>query len=100
MALRTLLFAIALGAVLAAAAFVPRSGAKASSTRVARPPACAVACRAAYEAIARALPHDAGNVLARAIVRTPDFSYVDLARAMHVPTAAQIVARWRAASGG
>jgi hypothetical protein len=60
---------------------------------------CSVHCRAAYQAIARALPEDSSNTLARAIVRTPGFGYAELSRALGVPTAGKILAEWRAASG-
>ncbi|HZT17107.1 MAG TPA: hypothetical protein VFA19_14300 [Gaiellaceae bacterium] len=95
-----MLLAIALGAAIAfAVALSPhgRAGAANAPRHVAP---CAAACRAAYRAIARALPRDASNALAPAIVRTRDFSYPELTRALHVPTTAQILARWREASGG
>jgi hypothetical protein len=56
---------------------------------------CNLACRAAYTAIARALPHDRENTLARAILSTPQFDYLQLAKAMHVPTPAQVRRWWR-----
>jgi hypothetical protein len=56
---------------------------------------CNGACRAAYAAIARAFPHDTGNALAPAIVKTPGFSYRELERALHVPSGAQIRTEWR-----
>jgi hypothetical protein len=56
---------------------------------------CASECRAAYTAIARALPQDRENTLARAILSTPHFDYLQLAKAMHVPTPAQVRRWWR-----
>lgn len=55
---------------------------------------CARTCTAAYRVIAEALPHDQG-ALARAILRTRDFDYLQLDHALHVPTIAQIRAQWR-----
>ena len=57
---------------------------------------CSSGCRAAYAAIARALPHDRTNELARAIVHTQGFDFVALSRALDVPTSAQIMSRFRA----
>jgi hypothetical protein len=56
---------------------------------------CGPTCLRAYDAIAKALPGDRGNVLARAILSTPGFDYPQLSRALHVPTQAEILALWR-----
>lgn len=88
----------AAAAALAAPALV-RSDATGAVGAAPRQAACGLPCRAAYRAIARALPHDSTNAVARAIVRTPGFDYAELSRALGVPTAAEIVSRWRAASG-
>lgn len=56
---------------------------------------CDLPCRAAYTAIARALPQDRENTLASAILSTPHFDYLQLTKAMHVPTLAQVRRRWR-----
>jgi len=56
---------------------------------------CTRICRSAYEAIAKALPRDRDNVLARAILGTRGCDYAELARALHVPTASEIEAQWR-----
>jgi hypothetical protein len=68
----------------------PAQGPAAISSR-----ACGPTCRAAYQAIAEALPHDRDNYLARAILATPGFDYLQLTRALHVPTIARIRAQWR-----
>ncbi|HEX6761957.1 MAG TPA: hypothetical protein VF094_04065 [Gaiellaceae bacterium] len=70
----------------------------AGAARAPAGPSCGVHCRAAYQAIARALPDDSSNTLVRAIVRTPGFGYPELSRALGVPTAGEILAEWRAAS--
>jgi hypothetical protein len=79
-------------AILAAALTAMVASAAPSATR---PQQCALACRAAYTAIARALPQDRENTLARAILSTPHFDYLQLAKAMHVPTPAQVRRWWR-----
>ena len=50
------------------------------------------ACRAAYAVIARALPRDKSNRLAKIILRTPGFDYDALNRALGIATPAQIAA--------
>lgn len=95
--MRLTITAIAATAALAAPAFVRGDAAGAAGAQR-EPAACGTSCRAAYRAIAAALPHDQRNVLARAVVRTPGFDYAELSRALGVPTAAEIVGRWRAAS--
>jgi hypothetical protein len=81
-----------LAAILAAALTATVASAAPSTTRRQQ---CNLPCRAAYAAIARALPHDRGNTLARSILSTPHFDYLQLANAMHVPTPAQIRRWWR-----
>jgi hypothetical protein len=56
---------------------------------------CASSCRAAYDAIAKALPRDRENVLLSALLHTPGVDWRLLARSLHVPTARQIHAEWR-----
>ena len=67
----------------------------AGATRPATSPGCGATCLSAYAAIARALPRDHENVLARAILSTPGFDYGQLGRALHVPTTREIRASWR-----
>ena len=55
---------------------------------------CARTCRAAYRAIAEALPEDRAGNLARAILRTPSFDYLELDHALHIPTTAQVRTQW------
>lgn len=71
------------------------AGRREASVPAASPRPCAQACTAAYRAIAEALPYDRDNELARAMLRTPHFDYVELDRALHVPTLAQIHVQWR-----
>ena len=59
------------------------------------PAACGPSCLAAYRVIARALPQDRTEQLARAITATPGFDYGRLARLLRIPTTAQLRARWR-----
>jgi len=56
---------------------------------------CGTGCQAAYRIVASALPADRTNVLARAILATPNFDYARLARALRIPTIPQIKAQWR-----
>jgi hypothetical protein len=72
----------------------PHATADAPASSVART-ACGPSCRSAYAAIARALPHDRANMLAHAILGTPGFDYLQLARALRIPTVAEIRAQWR-----
>lgn len=100
MRMRRLLLASTLAAVLAGAGWAAgrTSVAAAKPERAASATAasaCGTPCQAAYEAIAKALPDDRGNSLARAILRTPGFDYPALSRALHIPTLAQIDAQWR-----
>lgn len=57
---------------------------------------CGESCQAAYRIVASALPGDRTNVLARAIVATPNFDYARLTRALRIPTVPEIKAQWRA----
>jgi hypothetical protein len=79
--------------------FHPRTRAAATNpvaTQTAAPETqCGRPCVAAYQAIAEALPHDRNNHLAHAILGAPGFDYLQLARALHVPTIARIRADWR-----
>jgi hypothetical protein len=59
------------------------------------PPTCSRSCRAAYEAIAKALPRERGELLDRAILATPGFDYLQLDHWLRIPTSAQIHAQWR-----
>jgi hypothetical protein len=59
------------------------------------PPTCGRTCEAAYDAIASALPRERDDRLARAILATPGFDYLQLDHSLGVPTSAQIHARWR-----
>jgi hypothetical protein len=106
MALRKLLLFAALAATALAAALVASGWALAQTGLGTAPrpqpqapglsaPTCARTCKAAYSAIAAALPHERGELLARAIVTTPGFDYLQLARSLHIPTRAQIHAQWR-----
>jgi hypothetical protein len=61
----------------------------------ARTSMCGTRCAAAYTAIARALPADRAAGLAHAVLTTPGFDYGRLARALGVPTNAQLRAQWR-----
>jgi hypothetical protein len=96
----TIAATIALAAVAAATAATrltaagPHATADAPASSVART-ACDPSCRTAYAAIARALPRDRGNVLAAAILATPGFDFLQLARALRIPTVAEIRAQWR-----
>lgn len=71
------------------------TGPRGASAPITSPRPCAQACTAAYRVIAEALPHDRDNDLARAMLGAPDFDYLELDRALHVPTIAQIHAQWR-----
>jgi hypothetical protein len=95
MSRKTLLLSLALVLGASAFAFEDQVG-RAHAAPTSAVPSCSQACRAGYQAIARALPRDRANVVARAIVRTSGFSYPELSRALGVPTGAQIRARWRA----
>ncbi|HXH97752.1 MAG TPA: hypothetical protein VNH40_11130 [Gaiellaceae bacterium] len=81
-----------LAAALAAALTATVASAAPSTARRQQ---CTLPCRAAYAAIARALPQDRENTLARAILGTPHFDYPQLAKAMRIPTPAQIRRWWR-----
>jgi hypothetical protein len=67
-----------------------RSAAAAPATSTCGPP-----CVAAYRAIARALPEDRSGNLAHAILAVPGFDYRRLARALRIPTPAQLRVQWR-----
>lgn len=83
--------------VLAAALVALAAGSSAARPVAAGPPpACSSSCRAAYDAIAKALPRDRGNVLLKALLHTPGFDWTLLARSLHVPTARQIDEEFRA----
>jgi hypothetical protein len=56
---------------------------------------CGASCAAAYSAIARALPADRADGLARAVLATPGFDYGRLAHTLGIPTNAQLRAQWR-----
>lgn len=56
---------------------------------------CRTACVAAYAVIARALPHDGSNFLARTILATPGFSYARLNNALGVPSPHDVEKQWR-----
>jgi hypothetical protein len=81
-------------AAAAAALVVAPLGAGAARSRVVGD-RCGTSCYAAYAAIARALPGDRSNVLARAVLGTRGFDYAQLARALQVPSPAEIRRRWR-----
>jgi hypothetical protein len=81
-----------LAAILAAALTATVASAAPSTTRQEQ---CNLPCRAAYAAMARALPQDRENTLARSILSTPHFDYLQLAKALHVPTPAQVRGWWR-----
>jgi hypothetical protein len=59
------------------------------------PSTCGPSCLAAYRVIARALPEDRTDQLARAIAATSGFDYARLARVLRIPTTAQLRAQWR-----
>lgn len=83
---------ISLAAALAVA--VGTGAAASSSHATTRAAPCGPSCRAAYGAIARALPQDRENVLLSALLHTRGIDWTMLAVALHVPTARQIHARW------
>jgi hypothetical protein len=73
---------------------------RASAAPAAAPgPTCGAPCAAAYSAIARALPADGGHRLADALLATPGFDYGRLARALGIPTNAQLRVQWRRRCG-
>ena len=87
-------------ALAAGAGVVGRSTAHAAGGAPGRAPmvvsrTCPRVCAAAYRAIADALQKDRDGDLARVIAHTPGFDYLELARALHVPTITQIRAQWR-----
>jgi hypothetical protein len=100
--MRRLLITTALAATLALGGWVLGRSSIAATLSGPRAPAnaspsqpCTRVCRSAYEVIAKALPHDHGNVLARAILSTSGLSYAQLTRALHIPTTTEIRAQWR-----
>lgn len=66
-----------------------------AGTPAPEPRSCGAPCAAAYRAIARALPRDRADTLARSILATPGFDYRRLALALGIPTTAQLRADWR-----
>ncbi len=78
--------------VLIAALVLGAAGA--TGANAAAPTRCSSSCVVAYAVIAEALPRDRTNMLARAIVATPGFNYMELSSALHIPTTRQVKARW------
>jgi len=90
-ALAVVVAAVAASRLTAAGALAPAD----DPAHAVRPATCGPSCRSAYAAIAQALPRDRGNVLASAILGTPGFDYLELARALQIPTLGEIHAHWR-----